>query len=334
MNKSQMLKKTEKFKISSILDFKYLSVTVTILLFLVTFMIGSLSYEGFFSTQVFLNLFIDNAHLIVMAVGMTFVLLIGGIDISVGSVLALTCMLSAYLLETKNLNPVIVIPLVLFVGLCFGLGQGFFIHFFDMQPFIVTLAGLFLARGLTYVISEETINIENEFYVNFSNEKIPIFDGYISYNVVIALVVFVVGMFIAHYTKFGRSIYAVGGNEQSAKLMGLKVGKTKVIVYGISGFCAALAGVIFSFYMKSGYTLHGVGMELDAIASVVIGGTLLTGGVGYLLGSIFGVLIQGVIISIINFQGTLSAWWTKIVVALLLLLFIMLQKILTLKKKK
>lgn len=312
---------------------KFLSLYITIFLFFVLFTIGSFLYTGFFSLQTFFNLFIDNAFLIVSASGMTMVLIIGGIDISVGSVIALTCMLSAYLLEFKNFDPVLVMVLMVLMGAVFGLIQGCLIHFFKIQPFIVTLAGLFFARGMTAVISTDTINIKNKLYSDISNYRIYIYDkAFISIGVVIALVVMVITIYIAHYTRFGRSVYAIGGNEQSARLMGLPVGRTKILVYTFSGVCYAIAGIVFSFYMLSGYTLHQQGGEMDAIASAVIGGTSLTGGVGYVFGTLFGVLIQGVIQTLIMFQGTLSSWWTRIAVALLLCLFIMIQRLLTIRR--
>ncbi len=312
---------------------KFLSLYITIFLFFVLFTIGSFLYTGFFSLQTFFNLFIDNAFLIVSASGMTMVLLIGGIDISVGSVIALTCMLSAYLLEFKNFDPVLVMVLMILMGAVFGLIQGCLIHFFKIQPFIVTLAGLFFARGMTAVISTDTINIKNKLYSDISNYRIYIYDkSFISIGVVIALVVMVITIYIAHYTRFGRSVYAIGGNEQSARLMGLPVGRTKILVYTFSGVCYAIAGIVFSFYMLSGYTLHQQGGEMDAIASAVIGGTSLAGGVGYVFGTLFGVLIQGVIQTLIMFQGTLSSWWTRIAVALLLCLFIMIQRLLTIRR--
>lgn len=312
---------------------KFLSLYITIFLFFVLFTVGSFLYTGFFSLQTFFNLFIDNAFLIVSASGMTMVLIIGGIDISVGSVIALTCMLSAYLLEFKNFDPVLVMVLMILMGAVFGLIQGCLIHFFKIQPFIVTLAGLFFARGMTAVISTDTINIKNKLYSDISNYRIYIYDkAFISIGVVIALVVMVITIYIAHYTRFGRSVYAIGGNEQSARLMGLPVGRTKILVYTFSGVCYAIAGIVFSFYMLSGYTLHQQGGEMDAIASAVIGGTSLAGGVGYVFGTLFGVLIQGVIQTLIMFQGTLSSWWTRIAVALLLCLFIMIQRLLTIRK--
>ncbi len=317
------------------LSYKYINLMITVVLFFALFAAGSVLYNGFFSAQVLLNMLIDNAFLIITAIGMTFVLIIGGIDISVGSVIALVCMLSAYLLEMQHLSAMVVIPLMLLMGFLFGLVQGSFIHFFSIQPFIVTLAGMFLARGLCYVISIDTIMITNPFYQFVATYRIPLpFDNYISISVIIALVLVAAALYLGNYTRFGRAVYAIGGNAQSAMLMGLPVGRTKVLVYGLSGFCSALSGVVFSFYMLSGYGLHAMGLEMDAIASAVIGGTPLTGGVGFVTGTVFGVLIQGVIQTLIMFQGTLSSWWTKIAVAFLLCLFIVLQRIVVSRKER
>lgn len=306
---------------------RLLPLAVTVALFALLYGAGAYHFDGFFSLQVFLNFFIDNAFLAITAIGMTFVILSGGIDLSVGSVIALTTMVSAALVEHRGWSPAIVIPLVLAMGSAIGLIMGLVIQFFRVQPFIVTLAGLFLARGLCYLISIDSITIENAFYADLAAFRIPLpFETSITVNVVVALVVLAVAIYLAHFTRFGRTVYAIGGNEQSALLMGLPVARTKVLVYTLNGFCSALAGVVFTFYMLSGYGLHAQGMELDAIAAVVIGGTLLTGGSGYVLGTLFGVLIYGTIQTIITFQGDLSSWWTKIVIGLLLLAFCLLQQ--------
>ncbi|MDQ6417843.1 galactofuranose ABC transporter, permease protein YjfF [Paenibacillus sp. LHD-117] len=313
---------------------QFLPILVTIGLFLIVFMAGAFRYTGFFSLQVITNLLIDNAFLLIVAVGMTFVIVSGGIDLSVGSMVALTTMLSATLIE-QGWPPLVVIPLVLAIGSLFGWAMGAIIHYFDIQPFIVTLAGMFLARGLCYVISINTITIDNPFYREMAQTKIQLPGGsFISISVLIALAVVAVAIYLAHYTRFGRNTYALGGSEQSAMLMGLPVARTKILVYVFSGFCSALGGVVFTFYMLSGYGLHAVGLELDAIAAVVIGGTLLTGGVGYVLGTVFGVLILGLIQTIINFEGTLSSWWTKIVIGVLLFLFIILQRVINVRASK
>ncbi|WP_419874201.1 galactofuranose ABC transporter, permease protein YjfF [Candidatus Pristimantibacillus sp. PTI5] len=316
-----------------LLNRRYIPILVTFGLFIIMFAAGSFRYTGFFSLQVLLNLLIDNSFLLIVAVGMSFVILSGGIDLSVGSVIALTTMISASLIQQQGWPPAVVIPLVLIIGSLFGYAMGAIIHYFKIQPFIVTLAGMFLARGLCYMISINTITIDNPFYTAVAQTKIPLPGGsFVSISVIIAIVVVIAAIYVAHYTRFGRNVYAVGGSEQSSLLMGLPVAKTKIMVYTLSGFCSALAGVVFTFYMLSGYGLHAVGLELDTIAAVVIGGTLLSGGVGYIAGTFFGVLIQGVIQTIISFEGTLSSWWTKIVIGLLLCVFILLQKVLSARR--
>jgi ribose/xylose/arabinose/galactoside ABC-type transport system permease subunit len=284
---------------------------------------------------VFLNLLIDNAFLCIVAVGMTFVILSGGIDLSVGSVIALTTMVSASLVEKHGWSPVVVIPLVLLMGIGFGALQGVLIQRFRLQPFIVTLAGMFLARGLCYLISIDSISITNPFYTALSQLRVPLWEGAeLSVSAIIAVAVVLLAVFVAHYTQFGRTVYAIGGNEHSAMLMGLPVRGTLIGVYTVSGFCSALAGVVFTFYMLSGYGLHAVGLELDAIAAVVIGGTLLTGGVGYVLGTLFGVLMLGIIQTLIMFDGSLSSWWTRIVIGGLLFVFCLLQRIFETSRKR
>ncbi|MDF2613864.1 MAG: ABC-type transporter, integral rane subunit [Clostridia bacterium] len=306
---------------------KNFSIIVTIMLFLVLFIAGALTYKGFLNAQVFLNLFVDNAYLIIVAVGMTFVLISGGIDISVGSVVAFVCMFSADLLQ-KGWNPVVVMLLSLVIGTFGGYIMGYMIHYYGVQPFIATLAGQFLYRGICYVISTESISITDPTYSFIANYQIKLAPKmYVSISVIIALAMVLVTTIVLKYTKFGRNVYAIGGNEQSAGLMGLPVARIKIGVYALSGFCAALGGIVFSFYTLSGYGLQNIGLEMDAIASAVIGGTLLTGGVGTVIGSMFGVLIQGIIQTIIIFQGNLSSWWTKVAVAALLCLFVVLQRV-------
>jgi ribose/xylose/arabinose/galactoside ABC-type transport system permease subunit len=311
-----------------------ISIYATIILFMMLFAIGSIRYDNFFTSQVFANLFIDNAYLIVVAVGETFAIITGGIDLSVGAMIAFVSMISADLLK-KGVNPILVIIFVLLIGIIFGTLQGFLIQKFKLHPWIVTLAGMFLLRGSSYLISINSITIENQAFTNISSLRIPIgFGSHISVNVVVSLVVVAVAMYILKYTKFGRTIYAIGGNENSAMLMGLPVAKTKILVYSFSGFCSSLGGVLFTVYTLSGYGLHCNGMEMDAIAACVIGGVLLTGGIGSAIGPMFGVLTTGVIQSLIMFQGTLNSWWTKIAVGMLLFIFIALQRIIVIRNDK
>ena len=312
---------------------RFSSIIVTLVLLIVMFGIGTSRYRNFAAPQNIANLFVDNAFLIVLAVGMTFVILTGGIDLSVGSVVALSTMIAASMAR-DGWPPAVVIVTVLVAGSTLGLLSGLVIHYFKIQPFIVTLAAMFLARGLCYVISLDSISITDPWFTAMAQTRIPLADRLgITPSVIIALVVVIIGFIVLHYTRTGRTVYAIGGGENSAMLMGLPVSRTKVVVYVISGFCSAVAGILFSFYTLSGYSLTAVGMELDAIAAVVIGGTLLTGGYGYVLGSLLGVLLLGIIQTIISFEGTLSSWWTKIVIGGLLLVFIVLQRVLTARRK-
>jgi len=289
---------------------------------------GSVAYSGFLSPQVFLNLVIDNAFLLIVGVGMSFVILAGGIDLSVGAVVALTTMVSAELVEHRHWGAASAIPLVLAMGTLFGAFIGWLIQRFRLQPFIVTLAGMFLARGLCYLISIDSISITDAEYTAIAQTRIALgADASITVGALLAVLMVAIGIGLAHGTEFGRTVYAIGGSEASAMLMGLPVARTTVLVYTLSGFCSALAGVVFTFYMLSGYGLHAVGLELDAIAAVVIGGTLLTGGTGYVIGTLFGVLILGVIQTLISFDGSLSSWWTRIVIGVLLFVSCLLQRV-------
>lgn len=321
---------------------------VTIILFLALYTAGLIAFgeNGFKKPQVFLNLFISNAGLIIAAVGMTMVLITAGIDISIGSVIGMTCMLLAWMMEKKGMSAGFSIIIVLMVGIIFGMVQGFLVAYLKIQPFIVTLAGMFFARGMTAIISSDMISITNESFLNIANAKIylnfistvnkkgKILHPYIYPSVIIAIIILIFAALLLKYTKFGRSIYAVGGNEQSALLMGLNVKIIKLKVYILNGFFAALAGFAFALNSCGGFVEQARGFEMEAIASAVIGGTLLTGGVGNVIGSLFGVLIKGTIESLITFQGTLSSWWTKIAIAALLCFFIILQSIFAALKKK
>ncbi len=321
---------------------------ITILLFVVMYVIGLIVFKdkNFGRLQVFFNLFISNAGLIVIAVSMTMVLITGGIDISVGSVVAMTCMLLAWTMEKKGMGAIPSVIMVLLVGVVFGLVQGFLIAYLKLQPFIVTLAGMFFARGMTAIISTEMISIKNEMFLSWAQAKLYLpFGGYVNKkgvtiypylypSVVMALLILVIVFIVLKYTKFGRSIYAVGGNEQSALLMGLNVRRTKLKVYIIDGFLAAFGGFLFCLNTCSGFVEQAKGFEMEAIAGAVIGGTLLTGGVGNVFGSLFGVLIKGTIETFITFQGTLSSWWTKITIAALLAFFIILQSLFARAKEK
>jgi galactofuranose transport system permease protein len=268
-------------------------------------------------------LLLDNAYLLILAVGMTFVIMTGGIDLSVGSVMAFTGIWLAKLLDSGT-SLAIALPAILLGGALVGLLIGVLVQYFEVQPFIASLAGLFLARGLAFVVSLSSILVENETVLALQSTRFRLGDWYITPTGILALLVTLIGVYVMQYTRFGRTTYAIGGNEQ-ASLMGLKVARTTVAVYVISGVCGALAGLVLTAYSGAGYPRNGIGTELDVIAAVVIGGTVLTGGRGYVLGSMVGVFVYGTIKTIISFMGAEQSW-TQIIIGALLLVFIVVQR--------
>ncbi|MCT2278741.1 galactofuranose ABC transporter, permease protein YjfF [Micromonospora chalcea] len=312
---------------------RHVPVLATLALLLVMYGIGVSQYRAFSNIQVVFNVFIDNGFMLVVAVGMTFVILTGGIDLSVGSVVAMTAMVSASLLR-DGLPAALVLVIALLIGPTLGFLMGCAIHFFEIQPFIVTLAGMFFARGMCTFISDSSISITDGFWTSMSQQRIGDPAGnFVSISVLIAFAVVLIAAYVLAYTRFGRNVYAVGGNAQSALLMGLPVARTRIAVYTISGLCSAIGGILLSFYTLSGAPLIAVGMELDVIAAVVIGGTVLTGGSGYVFGTVLGVLVLGVIQTLITFDGSLNSWWTKIVIGGLLFAFILLQRLIGIRFK-
>lgn len=322
---------------------------ITIILFVVMYAAGCVVYadKGFTRLQTFLNIFINNAGLICVTSGMTCVMLIGGIDISVGALIAMECMIMAVGIQNNGISSVVLMLVVLVVGLVFGLAQGFCIAYLDIQPFIVTMAGMFFARGMTAVLSTNQISITADPLFNkLASMKITLpFGGYVNkkgilqmpyvrITVVVALLVVIAVFLLLKYTKFGRSIYAVGGNQQSATLMGLDVKKTKLKTYVLSSFLTSIGGICFCLNTMCGTTTQALGLEMDAISSAVIGGTLLSGGVGNVIGSLFGVMINGTISTLVKTNGKLISSWANIVTAILLCFFIVLQSILALVKSR
>lgn len=330
----------QKNFLARLLKPQYIMVYATIGIFLLIYIYGAIRYGdiGFTTLRTFVNMFKDNAYYGIMAVGMTMVLITGGIDLSVASVACLTGMIVAYGTSVLGYHPAVCMVVAMVVGVGLGLLQGAAIHFLNVPPFITTLAGNFLARGVCSLISRESISISHPMidalagwkwylrkYVDGEWVKIkPI--AFINLNLFVFLIMIAIGTFILHKTKFGRNIYAIGGNEQSAKLMGLPVGRTKILVYGFNGFCSVLAGLAYLLEVKSGWNLALNGGELEAISCAVIGGTLLTGGYGYMIGTLFGVLLKSAIPALITFNGTLLSWWGKIATGGLLALFIVIQR--------
>lgn len=314
---------------------RYSSVLPTlaaIVILVVLFIGGELFLRGdFISPGNISALLLDNAYLLILAVGMTFVIVTAGIDLSVGSVMGFTGIWLAKLLESGT-PAVIAIPMIILGGILIGLLMGVLVEFFDVQPFIATLTGLFFARGLAFIVSLSSIRVEDPAVLWLQTTRFRFGEWYITPTGILALAVALIGAWVMRYTRFGRTVYAMGGSKQ-ASLMGLKVRRTNVSVYLISGACAGLAGLVLTAYSGAGYPRNGIGTELDAIAAVVIGGTVLTGGSGYVLGSLVGTLVYGTIKAIISFMGAEQSW-THVVIGALLLLFIVVQRAIVVRSER
>lgn len=299
----------------------------TAVIFIIAYALSVLQFPNMFSTRVLGNFLTDNAFLGIAAVGMTFVIISGGIDLSVGAVIGFTGVLVAVLISWLGLHPLLAFIVALGVAAAFGAAMGLAVHYLQVPSFIVTLAGMFLARGGASVITQDSVPINHDFYDTITDLMIRLpGGGRLSFIGLLMVAVFIVGAIVAHRTKFGSYVYALGGNPISASLMGVPVARTTIAIYTLSSVLAALAGIVFSLYTSAGYPLAAVGVELDAISAVVIGGTLLTGGYGFVLGTFVGVMLLGLVQTYIIFDGTLSSWWTKIVIGVLLFLFIVLQR--------
>ena len=324
---------------------------MTVALFVIMYAAGCIVYssKGFARLQSFIDILKNNAGLICATCGMTAVMITGGIDISVGSLIAMNCMFLSVGVENWGLPAELLLPLMLVIGIVFGAVQGFCVGYLGIQPFIVTMAGLFFGRGMTAVLSTQQISIQNsplmktlsttKIYMPFEigaylNKKGKLMVPNFSLYVIIAIVCVIVTFIILRYTKFGRSLYAVGGNQQSAALMGLDVKKTKFKAHVFCSLMASFGAICFVMNTMCGTTRQALGLEMDAISSAVIGGTLLTGGVGNVFGSFVGVLINGTISSLVKTNGKLNSAWPNVITALLLCFFIMIQAIFARVKAK
>lgn len=320
---------------------------ITVTVFFVMYLAAMIFLgEGFLKPQTLFNILNANAALIIVSVGMSIVMITGGIDISVGGVTALVSMCCAVYLDYQGGNIWVSMLIALAIGLAFGVVQGFLIAYLDIQPFIVTLAGMFFARGMTTIVHTNPFNVANETFVALKDTRIVVpfmgsvnrlgkyVDAYIQIGVVVALLVVAVLFCVLRWTKLGRSFYAVGGNNQSALMLGINVKRTKFISYLISGLLAGIGGYVYFLYVGSGSASHASGMEMNAIASSIIGGTMLTGGVGNLIGTLFGVLSLSTIKNIVSSAGLGDAWWTNITIAAMLCLFLLVQSIVMARKKR
>lgn len=289
------------------------------------------AFPNFASPKVFLNLLWNNAHLGVVAVGMTFVILSGGIDLSVGSVTSFSSVVIATLIMEHGWSPAAAVVVALALGAAVGAASGLVIALVDVKPFIVTLSVMFLARGLGYLVRLTSLPIRHPQYDALASWRLPLGpDAVLSLPTLMFIAAVLIAAYVLVMTSFGRTVYAIGGGEDAATLMGLPVTRTKVLIYAISGFCAALGGVVLSLYRRNGDPSVGVGMELDAIAAVVIGGTLLTGGVGSVFGTFIGVVMIGIIMELPSWLPVaLSSGSTKVAIGVLLLVFVLVQRLIT-----
>ena len=333
-------------KIKNMTDTNLL-LTITIVVFFLMY-IGAIVFQGsgFLKPQTFFNILNANAALIILACGLSLVMITGGIDISVGGVTALISMSCAVYLDYHDGNVFTAVLLALAIGLAFGIFQGFLVAYLDIQPFIVTLAGMFFARGMTTIVNTKPFNVANEAFVELKNTRIIVpgmgsvnklgnyVNAYVEIGVIVALLVVIVFFCILRWTKLGRAFYAVGGNRQSALMLGINVKRTRFMAHLLCGLLAGIGGFVYFLHVGSGSASHATGAEMDAIASSIIGGTMLSGGVGNILGTFFGVLSLSTIQNIVSSAGLDQAWWTGITRAAMLCLFLVIQSVVIARKKK
>ena len=324
-----------------------LLLTITVVVFFILYLSAILFLGGGFTKpQNFLNILNNNASLIVLSCGMSLVMITGGIDISVGAVTCLVCMVSAVNLEQQGGNMLTVVLIGLGIGLAFGVVQGFLVAHLGIQPFIISLAGMFFAKGMTTIVSKEPVRVTNEGFLAVKDTRITVpglgsanklgeyIPAYVEVGVVIALLVVILLFCLLRWTKLGRSFYAVGGSSQSANMLGINVRRTKFLAHVLCGLLAGLGGILYFLHVGSGDVANGAGDEMNAIASSIIGGTLLTGGVGNVAGTFFGVLSLNTIKRIVSSLGFDEAWWSNITVAAMLCLFLVIQSIVLMRKDK
>jgi simple sugar transport system permease protein len=287
----------------------------------------------------------DNASLILVSCGVTIVMIGGGIDISVGAVTSLVVM-SCVLYLNNGGNIIMSMLLAIGIGLAFGLVQGFLVSYLDIQPFIVTLAGMFFARGMTTILSVNPRKVDHEGFAKLRNVKIEIpWLGYTARNgnlvparielgVVIALICVVLVFILLKFLRLGRNFYAMGGNQTSALMLGINVKRTRFMSYIICGLLSGISGYVFMMHTGAGNATNAAGMEMNAIASSIIGGTLLTGGVGNVIGTFFGTLTLTTIKKIVVSSGLNDPWWQSITTGGMLCFFILLQSVVLKQREK
>jgi len=295
---------------------------------------AEVAYGRVFHAGTMSDLLVGSAPMLILAVGMTIVIVSAGIDLSVGAVVACSSVAGVMIMNT-GINGWVGVLVMVACGALFGLIAGLMVQFFDVQPFIATLAMMFLARGLASMLTTDVVHAPEDSPFDWLATKWKLYDGpkvndfTITPGFVIAVLVVIGAVYFMHRTRMGRTVYGVGGSENSAQLMGLPVARTRVWIYIISGGCAGLAAVVYTASVQgSARNVTGLGWELDAIAAVVIGGTLLTGGSGYVLGSVIGVLVLQALRLIITKDGTIDPQYLTIITGAVLLVFVLLQRVL------
>lgn len=337
---------TGKNKLKNMSDTNLLLMITVIVFFLMY--IGAIVFQGggFLKPQTFFNILNANAALLIASCGLSIVMITGSIDISVGGVAALVSMCCAVYLDHMGGNVVVSLLIAVGIGLAFGLVQGYLVAYLDIQPFIVSLAGMFFARGMTTIVHTNPFNVENEAFVALKDTRVVVpgmgtvnrigkyVDAYVEIGVIVAILIVALLFFVLRYTKLGRGFYAVGGNRQSALMLGINVKRTRFLAHLICGLLAGIGGYVYFLHVGSGAASHATGMEMNAIASSIIGGTLLTGGVGNIIGTFFGVMSLSTIQNIVSSAGLDQAWWTGITVAAMLCLFLVIQSVIMARKSR
>lgn len=325
-----------------------LLLTITIATFIVMYVGAMIIWgHGFLNPQQFFNIFNNNAYLIIIACGLTIVMISGGIDISVGGQIALITMSTVVLLENNHYSVGAALLVSLGIGLAFGVVQGFLVSYLKIQPFIVTLAGMFLAKGLTTIIHVQPLTVTSneaflkvkDFYINLpgigsyarNGTFIP---SYLEIGAIIAILAVVLLWAFLKWTRLGRNFYAIGGNSESALMLGINVQRTRFLAYVLCGLLAGIAGFVYLLHTGAGNASNADGAEMEAIAASIIGGTLLSGGVGNIIGTLFGVMSLKTINLIVIAAGLTKPWWQKITTGLMLCFFILLQSIIIEERKK
>lgn len=340
------MEKEKKVRRREPLTDSQLLLTITICIFFAMYFAAMAIWKGgFLRWQQVFDMLNNEAPFIIVTCGLTIVMIGGGIDISVGGVIGLVVM--SCVVHLNNGGSILTaLLLALGIGLGFGLVQGFLIAELQIQPFIITLAGMFFARGMTTIVSTEPQKVAHEGFKALMNTKIEIpFMGYTAKNgnlipgrleigVVVALVIVLLVFLMLRYTRLGRSFYALGGNSQSALMLGINVRRTRYCTYLLSGLLAGIAGFVFMMHTGAGNATNASGAEMNAIASSIIGGTLLTGGVGNVIGSFFGVMTLSTIKSIVTTSGLRDPWWQSITTGAMLCFFILLQSIVLSRRNK